>query len=396
MAVVVVLDIDETVPERQSLTIEVRSDDARAPTGMAALRDALLRLEAIGVGGELLGPAFVSAPIPLPGAHLLLVDLGPLPAENILAVPELLAWQLRDAGVRDAVVSVVRPAPVDAVEELGPSARAYLRGPLGMPFGDRRVAEVSAGSPSARLPLPLLDMALHWWHAERHPTDPVSAAVLGVQVPLTAETAGPAAAAVLSTLPTATAVTLLAGDGADRLAAATVGSTQHGAPPAAALSVVSPRGDPADLTGRMRRLRDLLCAHAATLLWAGVDVEPDSRRVLVPQWSQRPEAGRTPVSRRPGVEVLADELVPDAMWFQVLSAGHLDRLGGLPPGATPLPEGRAELTVGQPEQWLPGHPDAAAVRARGRKLLAGLLVDEAYAWKMSADRLRRCAPPDSR
>jgi hypothetical protein len=74
------------------------------------------------------------------------------------------------------------------------------------------------------------------------------------------------------------------------------------------------------------------------------------------------------------VQRLADTLVPDAMWCQILAPSHLDRLGGAPPGAVEVAPDRFELTVGEPEQWLPGHPDRPAVQARGRELLAGCLV----------------------
>ncbi|MEU8300833.1 hypothetical protein AB0C04_26550 [Micromonospora sp. NPDC048909] len=388
MAVVVVLDIDETLREQHSLTIEVRSDDAGVPVAIAALRQSLLRLEATGAGGEPVGPAFVSSPIALPGAQLLVVDLGPLPAEHVLAIPELLARQLRDAGVRDALISVARRGPNHDIEEFGLCARAYLRGPLGAPFGDA----------PCQLPPPLLGVALDWLHAEREPADELSAVVLGVRVPLTAEGAGSATAAVLGTLPTAITMTLLAGDLTDRLVAATVGG-YHDVLPAAAFTVAPERAGPADageLTGPMHRLRDRLHACSGLLVWAGVDAEPDSRRVATPQWSQRLPSDGKPVTRLPGAEMLADALVPDAMWYQILSAGHLDRLGGLPPGATPLPGRRAELAIGDAEQWLPGHPDALEVRARGRELLAGCLVDEAQAWAMAAARIRRATPPAGR
>ncbi|MFI7606694.1 hypothetical protein ACIBTV_16355 [Micromonospora sp. NPDC049366] len=367
--------------EQQSLMVEVRSDDGHLSVAMATVRRALLRLEATTVDGMSAGPAFVSAPIPVPGAQLLIVDFGRLPAEQVLAVPELLVRRLYDAGVCDATVSVTRPGQVGAVRDFGPSARCYLRGRLGPPFND------VPGPP----PWPLLDVALEWLHGTRRPAEELSALVLGLQVPLTAETARPVTAAVLSTLPTATALTVLAGDLTDRLVAATLGRDRT--LPAATLTVAS--ADPllADLPGRMRGLRDVLRGHASALLWAGVDAEPDSERALSPQWSQRPPVPGSPVTRRPGVELLADVLVPDAMWFQILSAGHLARLGGLPPGATPLPHGRAELTIGEAEQWLPGHPDADAVRAEGHALLAGCLVSAAQARQMSAARASRSAPP---
>lgn len=39
-----------------------------------------------------------------------------------------------------------------------------------------------------------------------------------------------------------------------------------------------------------------------------------------------------------------------------------------PAGATELPGGRVEVTIGEPEQWLPGHPDRAAVGNEARRL----------------------------
>jgi hypothetical protein len=34
-----------------------------------------------------------------------------------------------------------------------------------------------------------------------------------------------------------------------------------------------------------------------------------------------------------------------------------------------LPSGRFELTIGEPEQWVPGHRDHDAIRARARHIL---------------------------
>jgi hypothetical protein len=35
---------------------------------------------------------------------------------------------------------------------------------------------------------------------------------------------------------------------------------------------------------------------------------------------------------------------------------------------TAQPGGRVEVTIGEPEQWLPGHPDRAAVGNEARRL----------------------------
>jgi hypothetical protein len=58
------------------------------------------------------------------------------------------------------------------------------------------------------------------------------------------------------------------------------------------------------------------------------------------------------------------------MWYQILSPARLTQLGGAPPGSVGLPGGRAELTVGEAEQWVPGHPDRDAIRAQAADLLS--------------------------
>ena len=42
--------------------------------------------------------------------------------------------------------------------------------------------------------------------------------------------------------------------------------------------------------------------------------------------------------------------------------------GNRPAGAAELPGGRVEVTIGEPEQWLPGHPDRAAVENEARRI----------------------------
>ncbi|GAB3171214.1 hypothetical protein FHX75_1274 [Micromonospora palomenae] len=375
MAVVVLPEIDRELRESQSLLIEVRSDDGQLPSAVAALRQALLRLTGTGPDGQPEGVAFLPPPVPLPGAQLLLVDFGSLPDEQVLAVPRLLAEHLGDGGVRDAVISLAEPAELDELAGFGTAARAYLAGPVGAPFGP---------APS-RPPVPLLDVAVDWLHAARNPTADLAAVVLGVRTPVPARSLRPVAEAVLTTPGGATTVTLVAGGPATGLVAASVGAAHGNGLPAATLTVAPAPDDRAELTRRMRQLRDSVRAHAELLVWAGVDAEPDTRLVLRHDWVPRIDRGPS----RPDVAPLADVLVPDAMWHQLLSPGHLERLGGLPEGAVGLPGGRAELTIGEPEQWLPGHPDGAAVREHGRRILAPCLVGAAQAVAMAADRLRR-------
>lgn len=366
MAVVVLPEVHQALRVSQSLLLEVRSGDGRLPAAMAAVRDVLLRLEAPGADGGAERIAFLPPAVPLPGRHLLAVDFGSLPDEQVLAVPDLLVAELRGAGVGDAEVGVAHPGDLDNRPGLTPAVRAYLRGPVAAPFGD-----LPAGPPLA-----LLDIAAGW--VAGHSGGQLSLVVFGVETALPAETAPEAARSALATPGRTTTVSLVA-DGAP-VAAATVGASMRDAVPAAALTLAPATPE------TMRELRDVLRAHADTVVWAGVAAEPDARRLLDHGWAPRVEPGQAPP---PDVAALADLLVPEAMWCQILSAGHLERLGGPPPGALPLPGARFELTVGEPEQWLPGHPDGAVVRRRARDLLAACLVDQGQAAGMMAARLRR-------
>jgi hypothetical protein len=320
--------------------------------------------------GDRNGPKYVSAPVPAPGGQLMLLDAGSTPADLLATVPDLITARLREAGVPDATM-VLPPRIGDrygVARSFRPAARATLRGPLVAPLG---------AAPS-RPPAWLRDIAGEWL---RPAADRGGAELLGVvisaEVPLSWDMVDPVTSGVLGS-GTAPAVVLVS-DFASSVAAFAVGGGFAGLAPEASLTaaaanlpgveVTAAAGRPAaQVTAAMREQRETVRAHAGELTWAGVTAVPDARDLLSPHVDDRAHAGRPPV------DLLSDLLVPDAMWHQVLSAGHLRRLGGPPDGAVALPGGRVELTVGEPEQWLPGHPDGPAVRACGRRSLAGCLA----------------------
>jgi hypothetical protein len=125
--------------------------------------------------------------------------------------------------------------------------------------------------------------------------------------------------------------------------------------------------------------------------WAAVDVDVDADWIL----GGAGYALQPPRGSDDSIVTLGDVLVPDAAWYQVLTAGHLDRLGGLPAGARVLREGVAELTLGSPEQWLPGHPDAPTLRTEGRALLSALLVEPDPAFTLSRERMAAARARDT-
>lgn len=78
------------------------------------------------------------------------------------------------------------------------------------------------------------------------------------------------------------------------------------------------------------------------------------------------------------LEPFCDEAVFDGFPYQVLGPGHLDRLGGPPPGSRALADGRVELAAGQMSAWIAesasGRPariggSGAALRDPVRQLL---------------------------
>lgn len=66
--------------------------------------------------------------------------------------------------------------------------------------------------------------------------------------------------------------------------------------------------------------------------------------------------------------------IPDVYWWQLLSAGHRDRLGGWPEGAQIIDDDHAVLRLGNPLAWalLSASRDADRTVARG--ILANLLL----------------------
>jgi hypothetical protein len=314
-----------------------------------------------------LGPAFVPEPVAVPAGHLMIIDFGTAPVASFAGVPGLITGRLTEAGVGEAHLGA--PDRIgdrySALTGLGPAARAWLRGPLGAPLG-----EAPRGADD------LLDIAADWVRAAAPGLEPH-----GVVVSAEFALAWPdVTAALRPALATHAPVAVVAADFASTAAVAAVEGSLQGAVKQATLTAAGQ-----EVAAAMRGQRDTARTHAGALAWAGVDATPDARGALSPHWS----------GRRPGAEHVPDLLVPDAMWFQVLSPGHLERLGGPPAGAEPLVDGRIGLTVGEPEQWLPGNPDEPAVRARARELLAACLVDEATGMRLTRDRLNQARARDT-
>ncbi|GID91441.1 hypothetical protein ACFQFC_10395 [Amorphoplanes digitatis] len=315
-----------------TITLQVRTPTpASARTAVEAFADGLRGRDPglVDASGAWLGPKYVGPVVPLPDGPALTIDVGQMPDSLRDGLPARLAGLLADAGVTAAEIII---PPNDMARYLGlrslrSAARALIRGPAGAGWQ--------------------LTAAEEWFGAT-----PPRGLVLStpVEVP-----AGKVAATLAPMLAAETTVILIAGADPVESAVAAEGFGRG----ELALMHAGP-GWPAG----MRRQRDLARRFAGRVDWAGVTADADADRLLTTGWWD---------PARPSAEWLADALVPDAMWFQVLSPGHINRLGEPPEGAEDLGEGRHGLTIGDPEQWLPTHPDSPTVRARARALLAACL-----------------------
>jgi hypothetical protein len=370
MPITVDPSVPEALHETSTVLLQVQSpDDPRTLTEAlaAASRD---------IGGIVVNDAgvrYVSGAVSTLDGPLLMVDFGEdLPRETLDTVPGLIVRRLVEAGIGDAVLTVPDQMGErhDVITSFAPAARAWLCGPVGT-VGDAP-------------PRWLARVAERWLRDEHRPGAELVGLVISAETPLTWDTLPAAADAALSA-DAEVPVVVVSSDFMTTAAAVTVFGRFGNSQPQATLVAAGADAAPETVAGRMRRQRDVVRANAQRLAYGAVAAFDSARFLHSTHWD---------LSGRPDVEGLTDEVVPDGHWYQLLSPGHLARLQGVPPGAVHLEGGRVELTVGEPEQWLPGHPDRDAVRARARELVAGCLVTEAEAFTLKRARHPggRCAP----
>jgi hypothetical protein len=284
--------------------------------------------------------AEVTGPIPVPGGGILQIHAGNTPPEmRIGEIPRLLAQSLELAGITDATVS---PAPVMGwrnkdLKSLGPAVRTVLCGPPPPLHGDGSVPSV------------LIDIAADWLRGEFQPGWELRALLIAAELPVTWENLRSVIDGGLRSLMSVSVITtdFMVGG-----AAIKVGDCLG---TGVAMSAARTGWTAAEITSHMLRMQEEVRGHARQPeLWlASVTAAPDDRSL---QYT--------------GLTNWSEDFYHPA-WYQILSPERLRRLGGPPPGSAGLLGGRVELTVGEPEQWLPGHPDHDAVRERAARLLGG-------------------------
>jgi hypothetical protein len=345
-----------------------------------------------------LGPSFVSEPIRTPLGPLIMADLGTTGGPQLRTIPGLVVAQLEQAGIEDAVVQAppVMGERYSRLASLQPAVGAWWTGPPAEPFG----------TAPRRPPEYLLELGEQWLRREAPPgIEPVQL-VISAEIPVTWATlragAGPVLGSgsgvslVVSDFATAAAGLVIEVNGGVTpnlgLTWAATGASAGAGPVAAPEPGSTPGSGPTPEQVMLRRRDDIRAAIArgVPVAWAAVSPLPDARRLV----TGATYSSDDPASPTTQIPFIADTVVPEALWYQVLTVGQLDRLGGLPPGAVPLADGCAELTVGTPEQWQPGHPDRPTVQARARQALRRLLVDRDEAHRMSRQRMQAARERD--
>jgi hypothetical protein len=275
-------------------------------------------------------PSQVAGPVTIPGGQLLMIDYSSTPPRLCCETPGILARHLATAGVRDAQIDLaptLSEQRYGIVGSLTPVARAGIRASLA-PYPDDGFL---GGVPLASR---LIDTATQWLRGQYHAGMELVDLIISTGVPVTWDNLRPVAESVLASRGV---TTLIVSDLATRAAAAVLGAFGH---TGISLGVAGPDPAPERVAGHMRGLRAVIRGIAADVGWAGVTAHaamPPTQNVY-----------------RPG-RAMQDEFGAGPMWYQVLSRAQLERLRGLPPGATEVAPGRFELTIGEPEQWMPGH-----------------------------------------
>lgn len=290
-------------------------------------------------------PAEVDNPVLVPGGYLLSAELGaPTPPSARAAIPGLLARRMEQAGITDAEICLAPLARTryngthdDVPDSFTPIARAWLQG------SDDRWTEGSRPWLEPRL----IDAGAEWLRHEHQPGMELTALVGAAAFPVLPETLRPVVSGILGT-ENYTAV--VASDFATAAASVVFGQFLGRG---LALAAGWRGWDTGDVTARMRRQREFIRRHARLpeLAWAGVTAEPASFYFTMPDLTRQDYPAIGPV------------------WYQLLSRDQLRQLGQPPAGAVELLGGRVELTIGEPEEWIPGKRSRGKAETVARRLL---------------------------
>lgn len=344
-------------PDGFVVQVQGAADEAAA---MAALAAAVGEIAALDGGwrsapglapGDTNGPTYVSDPLPAGGGPFLMIDGGYTPYRLLGSVPDIVARHLEQAGVADAVVAVPdREGPLlDGT--LWPPFVLFHKGPaviLSVFPKDFNTARLAPLDPA------WLAEAAAWVLGPPGGGGELMAMVVSMQFPLPS---GQAAALLEAVNHVQYAGTMLVGGDLD--ARVRLANCRPGAVPYMCLAAGGPAATAGDLVADFVALREVARRLVGHLGVAVVDFEETFG------WA---EAGLYRAR-----SMLINQWCLDVEPYQILGPAHLARLGGLPPGGRHLADGRFEVSLGEPADWLPGTATRAAAQAAARQVLGPCL-----------------------
>lgn len=287
------------------------------------------------------GPALVTEVMPAGSGPFILIDCGDMPAALCQTIPELVVARLREQGVDDAVVATPERHEPTAVSLREPWRAIVLRlFPPPLPHPEH-----------ADIPDAWLARACRWVVGDLPPEHELRGDVGGMEFPLRA---ADALTFLLRCRAERNMVASVATEADGRVRACWAGF--RGLVPSLALGGGGGRAGESELLQTFERLRDVARSFAPELAQAVIGVEPgfmfDSG--CNEEW-YREHGGASDLA----IEPLCDRYLFDAFAYQVLGPGHIEQLGGVPPGAVALPGRRVELLIGEPAAWMldPWLPD---------------------------------------
>ena len=323
--------------------------------------------------GEHDAPSLAVGPLVTPAGSFLLLDVGKLSETRRAALVDELVRELEDAGVVEAEISGPPGSRLWPAELAG---SAHLSVAMGRDWGPSCYAVVYPGprgyGTSGHTPLPTawIDIAITWMNGfGHHDATVILEGAIDLDVPLLD-------LADLMKAGLDTTIVAIVGD--PRTFAAAVGINPFDRTLSLAVGGTDlSAGDAETALGSLTALAGSL--EGAVYGIAGFDHRWTSlvRGYHVPPEQQRTDGERStesfPFIQPTTIARFVDEVAVDAAPWQLLTTGHIERLGNAPEGATPLDEGRWQLLIGTAEQWWPNN-EPAPMLSQARSAIRTLLL----------------------
>jgi hypothetical protein len=356
---------DSLADDADGFVLRVAGSEPRAAA--AALRTLLADAVALSPDPD---EVVVAGPVMAPGGPLVRIARLGANELDVAALPDRLVEHLEVAGVTDAQVEALTAG--GSLDALDTCPRAAVL----------RIFPPPAG-PAGVLPASWLDLAGEWVVGDLPPGERVGLRLLTVQFEVRA---ADAPATLHQAAQGRAWCDLVNGDLQDRVRSA---SLTFGQAPHVALAAGGPGCDDAALVARFELLAEIVRDLAPEVGYACLDVEPTFEGIGlgIPATGWRARGGAAPnlVAGR-----LCDIRVPDVFPLQILGPGHRDRMNvalpGDPPLGDPLAGSRMDVAIGDPGEWLPHGDLRAELVGEAEEILRPLLVTDAEAEELLAER----------